>query len=50
LKKDKAGNATAKVARLETITVSPAPRVKPELALPVMYFRIPYPFFVLGFD
>ncbi|KAG7603409.1 Transcription initiation factor TFIID subunit 5 [Arabidopsis thaliana] len=36
LKKDKAGNATAKVARLETITVSPAPRVKPELALPVM--------------
>ncbi|CAE6120148.1 unnamed protein product [Arabidopsis arenosa] len=36
LKKDKAGNATAKVARLETITVPPAPRVKPELALPVM--------------
>ncbi|KAF2534996.1 hypothetical protein F2Q68_00018872 [Brassica cretica] len=36
LKKDKAGNATAKVARQETSTVSPAPRVKPELALPVM--------------
>ncbi|KAG2316689.1 hypothetical protein Bca52824_019811 [Brassica carinata] len=36
LKKDKAGNATAKAARQETSTVSPAPRVKPELALPVM--------------
>ncbi|CAN7089745.1 transcription initiation factor TFIID subunit 5 isoform X1 [Brassica rapa] len=36
LKKDKAGNATAKVARQETSIVSPAPRVKPELALPVM--------------
>ncbi|KAG2301284.1 hypothetical protein Bca52824_029935 [Brassica carinata] len=36
LKKDKAGNATAKVARQETSTVLPTPRVKPELAMPVM--------------
>ncbi|KAF3538217.1 hypothetical protein F2Q69_00025101 [Brassica cretica] len=37
LKKDKAGNATAKVARQETSTVlSSMPRVKPELAMPVM--------------
>ncbi|KAJ0238069.1 Transcription initiation factor TFIID subunit 5 [Hirschfeldia incana] len=37
LKKDKAGNATAKVARQETSTaLSTTPRVKPELAMPVM--------------
>ncbi|RID76685.1 hypothetical protein BRARA_B03647 [Brassica rapa] len=37
LKKDKAGTATAKVARQETSTVlSSMPRVKPELAMPVM--------------
>uniref|UniRef100_M4DVE1 Transcription initiation factor TFIID subunit 5 n=1 Tax=Brassica campestris TaxID=3711 RepID=M4DVE1_BRACM len=37
LKKDKAGTATTKVARQETSTVlSSMPRVKPELAMPVM--------------
>ncbi|KAF8093680.1 hypothetical protein N665_0380s0001 [Sinapis alba] len=36
LKKDKAGNATAKVARQETSMVLQTPRVKPELAMPVM--------------
>ncbi|GAY44330.1 hypothetical protein CUMW_081340 [Citrus unshiu] len=36
LKKDKAINATAKTSRLEANTVSTAPRVKPDLALPVM--------------
>ncbi|KAJ4887896.1 Transcription initiation factor TFIID subunit 5 [Raphanus sativus] len=37
LKKDKAGNATAKVARQETsMALSTTPRVKPELAMPVM--------------
>lgn len=35
-KKDKAVGATAK-ARTETVAASGAPRVKPELALPVMY-------------
>ncbi|GKU87364.1 hypothetical protein SLEP1_g1772 [Rubroshorea leprosula] len=36
LKKDKAVNATAKAARPEPTTASAAPRVKPELPLPVM--------------
>ncbi|KAJ4707789.1 Transcription initiation factor TFIID subunit 5 [Melia azedarach] len=36
LKKDKAINSTAKAVRPETNTVPTAPRVKPELALPVM--------------
>lgn len=37
LKKDKAGGATAKLSRAENSSVSAAPRVKPELALPSMY-------------
>ncbi|XP_010541564.1 PREDICTED: transcription initiation factor TFIID subunit 5 [Tarenaya hassleriana] len=36
LKKDKAANAAPKVVRQEASTVSTAPRVKPELSLPVM--------------
>ncbi|XP_059640174.1 transcription initiation factor TFIID subunit 5 isoform X2 [Cornus florida] len=36
LKKDKMVGATGKAARTEVTTVSVAPRVKPELALPVM--------------
>ncbi|XP_022729245.1 transcription initiation factor TFIID subunit 5-like [Durio zibethinus] len=36
LKKDKAINATAKSARPEANTTSTAPRVKPELTLPIM--------------
>ncbi|KAK8479291.1 hypothetical protein V6N13_051608 [Hibiscus sabdariffa] len=36
LKKDKAVNATAKSTRLEAKTTSSAPRVKPELTLPIM--------------
>ncbi|KAL3566072.1 hypothetical protein D5086_031487 [Populus alba] len=35
-KKDKAASATTKIARPEANTVSAAPRVKPELPLPVM--------------
>lgn len=38
-KKDKAINATAKASRPEANTVQVAPRVKSELALPVMYFQ-----------
>lgn len=41
LKKDKAINSTAKAVRPETNTVPTAPRVKPELALPVMYYQEP---------
>ncbi|KAJ8751676.1 hypothetical protein K2173_025838 [Erythroxylum novogranatense] len=40
LKKDKAANATAKVARPETNATSMAPRVKPELPLPVMPIEV----------
>jgi transcription initiation factor TFIID subunit 5 len=36
LKKDKAVSATVKSARPEATTVPTAPRVKPELTLPVM--------------
>ncbi|MBA0821074.1 hypothetical protein Goarm_017952 [Gossypium armourianum] len=39
LKKDKAVNATAKSARPEAKPTPAAPRVKPELSLPVMYFQ-----------
>lgn len=49
MKKDKAINATAKTARLEANTVSTAPRVKPDLALPVMYFQEPLHFFLIIF-
>ena len=38
LKKDKAASATGKTGRPEANAVITAPRVKPELALPVMYF------------
>ena len=38
LKKDKAASATGKTGRSEANAVITAPRVKPELALPVMYF------------
>ena len=38
LKKDKAASAMGKTGRPEANTVITAPRVKPELALPVMYF------------
>ena len=41
-KKDKAASATAKAVRLEANTVPAAPRVKPELPLPVMYFLESY--------
>lgn len=37
MKKDKVVGATGKASRTEAITVSAAPRVKPELTLPVMY-------------
>lgn len=37
LKKDKAANATAKAVRQDANTQSMAPRVKPELTLPIMY-------------
>lgn len=36
-KKDKVGVATGKSSRTEGSTVTTAPRVKPELALPAMY-------------
>ncbi|KAL1562867.1 Transcription initiation factor TFIID subunit 5, variant 2 [Salvia divinorum] len=36
LKKDKVGGATAKAHRSDSVAVSGAPRVKPELALPVI--------------
>lgn len=49
MKKDKAINATAKTARLEANTVSTAPRVKPDLALPVVYFQEPLHFFLIIF-
>lgn len=39
LKKDKAVNVTGKTARPEANSIPTAPRVKPELALPVMYFQ-----------
>lgn len=42
LKKDKVSSASAKASRSENVTVSGAPRVKPELPLPVMYF-LKYP-------
>eukprot|EP00258_Populus_trichocarpa_P029426 XP_024445445.1 transcription initiation factor TFIID subunit 5 isoform X1 [Populus trichocarpa] len=38
-KKDKAASATTKIAHPEANTVSAAPRVKPELPLPVISFR-----------
>jgi transcription initiation factor TFIID subunit 5 len=38
LKKDKGVSATGKTGRPEANTVPMAPRVKPELTLPVMYF------------
>lgn len=37
LKKDKVVGATSKANRSESVAASGAPRVKPELALPVMY-------------
>lgn len=37
LKKDKVVGSTAKANRSESVAASGAPRVKPELALPVMY-------------
>lgn len=40
LKKDKVGVATGKSSRTESSTVTTAPRVKPELALPAMYSSI----------
>lgn len=46
LKKDKVVGAAGKTARPEANAVSMAPRVKPELALPVMYF--PNPCFILS--
>ncbi|KAG5244443.1 transcription initiation factor TFIID [Salix suchowensis] len=39
-KKDKAASATAKAVRLEANTVPAAPRVKPELPLPVMQAEV----------
>ncbi|OMO90697.1 transcription initiation factor TFIID subunit 5-like isoform 2 [Corchorus olitorius] len=39
MKKDKAASGTAKSARPEANAASAAPRVKPELTLPVMYFQ-----------
>ncbi|CAK9172879.1 unnamed protein product [Ilex paraguariensis] len=36
-KKDKVVGATVKASRTEANTVSVAPRVKPELTLPIMY-------------
>lgn len=38
LKKEKAASATGKAGRSEANNVPMAPRVKPELILPVMYF------------
>lgn len=37
MKKDKVVGATAKAHRSESVAVSGAPRVKPELALPAVY-------------
>ena len=37
-KKDKVAGGTGKAACIEGNTVSAAPRVKPELTLPVMYY------------
>lgn len=49
LKKDKLVGVTGKNVRSETSMVSMAPRVKPELPLPVMYFPSPILFFNLFF-
>jgi transcription initiation factor TFIID subunit 5 len=38
VKKDKGASATGKAGRPEANTVPMAPRVKPELTLPVVYF------------
>lgn len=45
LKKDKVAGATAKASRTENSSLSVAPRVKPELALPSMYFLEHLPMF-----
>lgn len=48
LKKDKVAGVAAKATRAEGNTVSVAPRVKPELTLPAMYFLFPVAFIYRG--